>query len=134
MGDCCYMQITCRRQDQKRFEELGFHLEFDESPNSHLVELIDEEANYAHYNSLPTDIPYHGDHGAGGEYGSYDLACDGQTYAEVETGHAGEFVIDWDETTRQPTPKSLQRIRQFFVVIESARKQLTATTSQPTPG
>ncbi|NBU11829.1 MAG: hypothetical protein EBS84_22995, partial [Proteobacteria bacterium] len=69
MGDRCYMQVTCRRQDIPEFEALGFHLEFEQSPDSPIVELIDEEANYAHADQLPTDIPFTAWHGAGGNYG-----------------------------------------------------------------
>lgn len=69
MSDRCYMQVTCRRQDQTLFEELGFHLEFEQSSDSPIVEIIDEAANYAHAEHLPTDIPFTAWHGAGDNYG-----------------------------------------------------------------
>ena len=126
MGDRCYMQVTCRRQDQDRFKELGFHGE-DDTPNSTpLVELIDEEANYAHYDALPRDIPYHGFHGVGDNYGSHNLACDGKRYADVETGHDGDYVILWNSQTNRPSAESLRRIRTYLAVLERSRQQLTS--------
>ena len=41
MGDRCYMSVTCRREDKARFEELGFHLEFDENKTTPVIEMID---------------------------------------------------------------------------------------------
>lgn len=126
MGDRCYMQITCRRQDIPLFEALGFHLDFEQTPDSPLVELIDEEANYAHYDALPRDVPYHGFHSAGDNYGSHNLACDGKRYADVETGHDGDYVIHWNPKTNRPTAESLRRIRKYLAVLERSRQQLTS--------
>ena len=125
MGDRCYMQITCRRIDQDRFQALGFHAEYDAPENPPLVELIDEEANYAHYDELPRDLPYHGFHGPGGNYGAHHLACDGKQYADVETGHDGGYLIHWNDATRQPDEPSLRRIHEYLAILESARQQLT---------
>ena len=58
MGDRCYMHVTCRRQDRETFEALGFNLEFESSPDSPLIEMADEEANYAHTGDLPTTLPF----------------------------------------------------------------------------
>ena len=128
MSDHCFMQITCRREDQARFEALGFHNECKSSTDGSVVDLLDEEANYAHHDQLPQDIPYYGYHGAGGEYGAYDLACDGQTYAEVETGRDGDYVVTWDATTQQPALKSLERIRAYLTVLAAAGRLLGKIT------
>ena len=121
MGDRCYMSLVCRRQDKERFEELGFVLNCrDEGP---LLEMEDAEANYAHCGDLPKDIPYHGSHGAGGDYGPGVFACDGTTYAEVEGGHNGGLVIHWDETTNRPLKSSLQAIREYRSVEQAVRAQ-----------
>ena len=42
MGDRCHMRITCRRKDQELFEEIGFHLDFDQTPDSAIIELWQE--------------------------------------------------------------------------------------------
>lgn len=58
MGDRCFMTVTCRREDRERFEELGFVLEFD-GDSDPVLEMIDEQANYAHANKMPRDITLH---------------------------------------------------------------------------
>ena len=125
MGDHCFMQITCRRQDQAEFEALGFYVESEPKPEAPLVELIDEEANYAHYDELPTSLPYFGYHSPGGNYGPCNLACNGRKYADVETGHDGQYVINWDDKTNRPARKSLLRIRTYLKVYAQARQALS---------
>ena len=131
MGDRCYMQVTCRRQDIPEFEALGFHLEFEQSPNSPIVELIDEEANYAHADQLPTDIPFTAWHGAGGNYGDGKIACDGNHYAEVSANHDG-FVVRWDQTTNQPTQESIAGIRDYLAVHQTVQEMFQILSARPT--
>jgi hypothetical protein len=75
MGDRCHMTIFCRPQDTARFEELGFTAQTDEPDDDGTVEMLDEEANYAHHGVLPTDIPWTGSHNEGGDYGPAELHC-----------------------------------------------------------
>lgn len=116
MGDRCYMQVTCRRQDQSLFEALGFHLDFEQAPDSPIIEMIDEEANYAHNGDLPTKVPFLASHGPGGNYGDGKIACDGKHYAEVEAGHAGGFVLWWTKTTNRPTTESVKSVQRYLAV------------------
>ena len=108
MGDRCYMHITCRREDRELFQLIGFLPEFDQTPDSAIIEMVDEEANYAHAEEMPTNVPYYGHHGSGGNYGQHSLACDGRRFAEVETGFDGGFVVVWDTTRNRPTAESLR--------------------------
>ena len=131
MGDRCYMQITCRRQDISEFEALGFHFEFEQTADSPIVELIDEEANYAHADQLPTEVPFLASHGAGGNYGDGKIACDGNRYAEVGATSDG-FVVAWDEQTNAPSQQSLDNIRHYFAVhatVQEMFQQLSATAT-----
>ena len=73
-------------------------------------------ANYAHSGNLPADIPYHGFNGNGGNFGDGVCACDGKEYAEVETGHGGGFVVDWDEPQQRPSTRSLKSIRRYLKI------------------
>lgn len=132
MGDRCYMQVTCRRQDQSTFEALGFHVEFEQSPDSPIVELIDEEANYAHADHLPTDIPFTAWHGAGGNYGDGKFACDGNHYAEVSANRDG-FVVRWDEATNQPAQESLARIRDYLAIHQTVQEMFHILSARPSP-
>ena len=132
MGDRCYMQVTCRRQDLKRFEELGFNLDFDESPDSPIVEMVDEEANHAHYGKLPTDIPYHGQNGAAGNFGDGLCACDGKRFMDVQTGYGGGFVVDWDFKKQKPTSQSLNHIRRYIAIRDRVGKEFKKLTKSST--
>jgi hypothetical protein len=91
MGDRCHMTIYCRPQDTARFEELGFTAQIPETAfNDGTIEMLDEEANYAHHGSLPTDIPWTGSHHEGGDYGPAELHCLGDGIVhEWETDHSG---------------------------------------------
>jgi hypothetical protein len=124
------MHITCRREDQQLFERIGFHLDFDQSPDSPIIEMVDEEANYAHYDDMPTNRPYFGYNGAGGNYGQSSFACDGRRYAEVETGFDGGFVVVWDALKNRPTPKSLRAVRRYLHVRDKVQKMFEKL-SQP---
>ncbi len=125
MGDRCYLSVTCRKQDKKRFEELGFYQEF-EAPDRPIIEMVEEEANYAHAGQMPTDIPYTAWHGAGSNYGDDKLACDGKEFAEVAANNDG-FVLAWDYEIQQPTPQSVERIRHYLALhqrVEAMFKSL----------
>ena len=75
------MHLTCRRQDQSTFEALGFVPDFEQSPDSPVIEMADEQANYAHCNELPTIVPFTAWHSAGSNYGDGLIAC------KVDPGH-----------------------------------------------
>lgn len=133
MGDRCFMRLTCRREDRVRFEDLGFHLDFDQSPDSAIIEMVDEEANYAHYDEMPTNVPYRGYYGAGSNYGPGNFVCDGRRYAEIETGYEGDFVVQWDEKKQKPTTQSLRVIRRYLEVRKKMQAIFTALSNQPAP-
>ena len=133
MGDRCHMRITCLRKDQELFEEIGFHVDFDQTPDSTIIEMVDEEANYAHYDEMPTNIPYSGHNGAGGEYGESSFACDGRRYAEVETGFGSGFVAQWDAAKKRPTAESLRAIRRYLHVYDKVQKVFTVLAQTRTP-
>jgi hypothetical protein len=116
------MHITCRREDQELFKRIGFRLDFDQLPNSALIEMVDHEANYAHNDEMPTNVPYFGHHDAGGEYADGVFACDGRRYAYVEAGHCGGFVVAWNTKGNRPHPKSLQRVRRYLSVQDKVAK------------
>jgi hypothetical protein len=125
MGDRCYMSLYCRRQDVPRFEELGFSLQTSSDPSesdlpADTVEMIDEEANYAHSGDMPADIPFHGYHCAGGNYGEHQFACDGKEYEEWETGNSGGYVVELDEEgfTSLETRKAFQNFRRVMQAAE----------------
>ena len=124
MSDRCFMQVTCRRQDRHRFEALGFHPEFtDTPPAGPTVELIDPGADYGHASRLPTDVPFLASHDAAGSFGARRIACDGRRTAEAPATGEG-FVIEWNTRRNRPEASSLRRLRHFFAVQRRAQRRL----------
>ena len=127
MSDRCYMQLTCRRQDQAQFEAMGFHLEFADTQPSAILELIDTAADNAHRHELPLDIPFLAMHEAGEHYAGRCLACDGKCLVDAPATSEG-FVIQWDEAKRRPNEQSLSRIRRYLEVRNRVRQWLALSS------
>jgi len=125
MGDCCYMSVTCRRQDKARFEALGFRTEFEEDKNTPVIEMVDEEANYGHCDELPTNIPYYGSYGPGSNYGPGSVVCDGRDYEDVPASSDG-FVLAWNYRLGLPGLRSILRIRRYLKIERRMQKLFKA--------
>ena len=125
MGDRCYMSVTCRRQDKERFEELGFHLEFDEDPSAPVIEMIDEEANYGHVGNMPDNIPFIAWLGGGGNYGDGKIVCDGCEYMYLAANNDG-FMVDWNYRFGLPTLKSILQIRRYLKMKRRVNRMFKA--------
>jgi hypothetical protein len=123
------MSVKCRREDRQRFEAMGFQIAWGESENSPVIEMVDEEANYAHYGKMPTDIPYYGTWSAGCEYGPGSLVCDGKDYEEVPASTDG-FVMLWSYRWGLPALKSILQVRRY-VKLERKVEKLFARLLEP---
>jgi hypothetical protein len=130
MGDRCYMHITCRRKDQELFEAIGFHIDLDHGPEKPVIDMVDDEANYAHCDEMPKNVPYFGHNGHGDNYSDGIFACDGRCYTEVEAGYAGGFVVAWNTKTNQPDRKSLRAVRRYLSVRDKVRKMFETMASK----
>ena len=130
MSDRCYMQLTCRRQDQAQFEAMGFHLEFADTQPSAILELIDTAADNAHRHELPLDIPFLAMHEAGEHYAGRCLACDGKCLVDAPATSEG-FVIQWDDVNNEPSEPSLARIRSYLTVRERVTKLFGGSVDFP---
>ena len=121
MSDHCYVGVTCRRADMAHFEELGFTTDYGTEPESPVVAMSDQEANYGHAEKLPTHVPFLGWNGPGDNYGPYLFACDGQQFVEVP-GSDHSFGIDWDFAKGEPTPQSIAKIREYLVLRKKVQR------------
>jgi hypothetical protein len=119
MGDRCYMRLECRQKDRARFEALGFVVEVENGP---VIEMLDEDANYAHYDQLPEDVPFIAEHGAGGNYGAGMVVCDGQETISVDCGHDNGFVLDWDDEKNRPKERGVRHVQRFVKLERKVRK------------
>ncbi len=117
------MELTCRREDLDRFTELGFHT-WGEDDGAPIVELTDEEANFGHSDTLPSDVPFFASHGSGDNYGPHLIACDGKRFIDIP-GDNHNFEIDWDYQTNSPTSESIAQIREYLAVKVTAEAILT---------
>jgi hypothetical protein len=104
-----------------RFEELGFSLDADQKP-APVVEMFQEEADYAHEGELPTDIPFYGWHGSGGDYGSCGFACDGARLCYVEMLQNGGPAVEVSE--RGIGTESHRRALSYFAALTKAKRML----------
>jgi hypothetical protein len=132
MSDHCHMSVKCRREDRARFEALGFQIAWGEKENTPVIEMIDEEANYAHYNDMPANIPYYGTWAAGDNYGPGRLVCDGKNYETVAANDDG-FVIAWHYRFGLPTLKSILEIRRYLKIEKRVQKLFKALEPELPP-
>ena len=64
MGDRCYSTLVCAERDKDAFEKLGYRLEeskalsADGKEISGAVVMVDEQANYGHYDELTALIGF----------------------------------------------------------------------------
>lgn len=112
------MEVTCRPQDVPRFEALGFVLQTE--PGQYPAQLVDEQANYAHGDEMPGDIPYTAQHGAGSEYGHGEVVCDGREFSEVSCGTLGGYVLPWDFEKNEPDATSVANVRRHVELWNKA--------------
>lgn len=91
MSDSTYMTIRCRKADVARFKAVGFCV--DEDNHDGTCEMVDDDRNYGNTDDLPRDIPYHGHHDGGIDYGCGIFACDGQQFVEADSLHDGTSPV-----------------------------------------
>lgn len=136
MGDRCYMQIFCRREDRHKFDDL--FTGHDGSPDGQpgVIMLSEMEANYAYgvgalrsddSGELPNDVPYYGGHGEGCEFGAGEFACDGQEFRYVTSGR-NCYEIRFDKEGN-PNQDDIEEVRQFVLF----KKKVEAMLAEPAP-
>jgi hypothetical protein len=113
------MRVTCLPKDKKVFEDLGFQVQ-DEKLTACTME--EYEANYAHCDEMPENIPYYGYHAEGGEYGANEFCCDGEALFEAPLHKDGHLVVFWDEKTDSPNEKSVARLKGYLAARERIKK------------
>ena len=82
---------------------------------------------------MPTDVPYYGSYGAGSNYGSGSVACDGLAYEDVPATN-GRFAWTGIIDSACPTFKSILQIRRYLKIerrVQRLFKPATQTPCQP---
>lgn len=127
MGDRCSCTIWCRRQDVKVFldhEETEFE-ETDVLPNG-LVQIEDNDVNYAFDGMEPPGIPFILNHGSGGEYGPGVAVSDGSKTTCMEMSRCGSYFVSTDGNG-VPDPGELQHLKDFIDLYNKIEKMLIET-------
>lgn len=114
------MQITCRRDDAHLFTELGFRLTTDDG--CPIVEMVDEQAKYAHAGSLPENVPWIGESGSADSFSPANYTCDGKVSLEVLLNDFGEYSVSWSDKHNGPDPDVVKQIRQFIRVKNKVQR------------
>ncbi len=130
MGDRCNIMITLRREDMARF---ATHIDaapddkwwddlHDEPGNGCVtVELYD--VNYgmcdARASAAKAGIPFHGNHGAGDEYGPHGFVAWQGTQHEAALDHRGDLIITVDEDLKPSD--DLKNLRDYVKALRAIR-------------
>lgn len=128
MGDRCYMCVTCFDEDAHEFQKLGFLVDdyADASPAG-VVNLYQEEANYAHYDDMlrlaeEVGLTFLSSHTEGGEYDAHEAAAFNGEHAEVSTTIELGIVIGCTE--HGAVENDYARAMDYFRVRDAARRAL----------
>ena len=100
MGDRCYSTLVCAERDKDVFEKMGYRLEESkplsadgkEIPGA--VVMVDEQANYGHYDELTAliGIPFLVCGGScPGAYGDHLIVSDGKEWHHSEALHESNY-------------------------------------------
>jgi len=126
MGDRVWMSLTCLKKDRKLFENMGFTQV--EGSGDTWIELVDESANYAHYDELrKVKAPFVAHHYEGCEYGGVTYACDGKSIKEWAMDHEGFEIVymsSVDLKTGILRKDVIREYRKFLNTRKRARKLL----------
>jgi len=94
MGDRCWVSMTFRKEDQKKFEEEFYFETLDE--DNGVLDGQEFEVNYGGYDERErlseVGLTFYGHHGAGGDYGECAFACYKGKQIEINADYDGNPV------------------------------------------
>jgi hypothetical protein len=112
------MCITCREQDRKVFEGLGFGVSLDDINETTelvpgIVHMV-ESSSDGHYDEITKGlhVPFLSHHESTYEYEAVIWASDGETTLMHESNHNGEPTIEVDKDGN-PVPVMLEHAREY---------------------
>jgi hypothetical protein len=100
MGDRCYSTVVCGKRDKYVFEKMGYRLEESQALSADgneipgAVVMVDEQANYGHYDELTAliGIPFLVCGGScPGAYGDHLIVSDGKEWHHSEALHESNY-------------------------------------------
>src|SRR5260370_4175643 len=100
MGDRCYSTVVCGKRDKYVLEKMGYRLEESQALSADgneipgAVVMVDEQANYGHYDELTAliGIPFLVCGGScPGAYGDHLIVSDGKEWHHSEALHESNY-------------------------------------------
>jgi len=135
MGDRCTVYVTCRKEDAASFVEGGLVEDGTDPENEHLVQLCDEQANYADNGLLSAlaarGVAYFGFHTAGANYGPCVFASDGKKYAEATSSEVGGEPVARVGEHGGVNAADVHKAARYFGTLARAKALLNVTPSGP---
>ncbi len=126
MGDRCYMEIQCSREHYESVLHEYF-IEILEEDGDY-VKAADPEANYAYNNEIEEwadqGLIFIAFHDVGGNYGGYEIACDGEELCDAPHHRDRGLVVKIDEKTGQPVPEALEQVQKLLKIRHRAMEHL----------
>lgn len=130
MGDRCNIQITLRQEDLARFApHVDAHPdekwwdELHDDPGNGVVTVELYDVNYgmsdARLAAAKAGIPFHGNHGEGGEYGACGFVSWRGKHHEVDFDHQGYMTIAVDDDLKPIT--NLKYLRRYVKAYRAIR-------------
>ena len=129
MGDRCYSTLVCAERDKDVFEKMGYRLEeskamsVDGKEIPGAVVMVDEQANYGHYDELTmlTGIPFLVcGSSCPGAYGDHLIVSDGKKWHHSEALHESNYPAVRVEYGGMIRTSELDDAREYWTVYSMA--------------
>jgi len=129
MGERCYSTLVCAERDKDVFEKMGYGLEESKALSADgkeipgAVVMVDEQANYGHYDELTalTGIPFLVcGSSCRGVYGDHLIVSDGKQWHHSEALHESNYPAVRVECGGVIRDSELDGARKYWTVYSMA--------------
>lgn len=127
MADRCSCTVWVRRQDVHAFIDHE-STEFEETNvlANGLVQLEDNDVNFAMDGQEPKGIPFILNHGSGGDYGPGVTVSDGETKRCQELSRCGNYYVSCDNLG-VPDPGEFHDLKSFIDFYHKVEQRMIIT-------
>ena len=135
MGDRCYSTLVCAERDKDVFEKLGYRLEESKALSADgkeipgAVVMVDEQANYGHYDELTvlTGISFLVcGSSCPGAYGDHLIVSDGKEWHHSEALHESNYPavrVEFEGVIRDSEVNDARKYWSLYLTAVAAIKR-----------
>jgi hypothetical protein len=135
MGERCCSTVVCAERDKDIFEKMGYRLEESKALSANgkeipgAVVMVDEQANYGHYDELTalTGIPFLVCGGScPGAYGDHLIASDGREWHYSEALHESNYPavrVEFEGVIRDSEVEDARKYWNVYSMAVAAMKR-----------